>query len=82
MEYHYTELKTEKTNTKTNYIAASEILRANGLTPYKYCTKKYRYMQPTVYIFNADGEKIGFIQENVNKDKAALLTTYKKMELN
>ncbi|HGJ5856152.1 hypothetical protein [Arsenophonus nasoniae] len=79
MKYYYLVLDTEKTNTQTNYRSASKILRANGLTPFKYCTQKSRYMQPTVFIFNADGEKLGFIQESVS-GSPAFLTTYKKMK--
>lgn len=79
MKYYYTQLTTEKTNTQANYIAASKILRKNNLIPYQYQTKKYPYMQTTVYILNCAGEKLGFIQESIS-GTPALLTTYKKMK--
>jgi hypothetical protein len=78
MKYYYSELKTEKTNTQENYCSASDILKRNGLFPFSYKSKKYPYMQTTVYIFSREGEKIGFIQESVS-GTPALLTTYKKM---
>lgn len=37
---------------------------------------KLDYLQTTVFFLNQEGEKIGFIQGNVNDEKPALLTLY------
>ncbi|WP_336845276.1 hypothetical protein [Providencia rettgeri] len=79
MKYSHLLLDTEKTNTQKNYNSANKILRASGLIPFKYLIQKNSNKQPTIFIFDADGKELGFIQEGFS-GSPALLTTYKKMK--
>ncbi|EAU0146518.1 hypothetical protein IRL25_004682 [Salmonella enterica] len=76
MTYQYIELAVKTTTAKSNINAAINILKELNLNPAKMRKMKLDYLQTTVYFYNPEGEKIGFIQGNVNNEKPALLTLY------
>ncbi|EAA6844258.1 hypothetical protein DRX19_25350 [Salmonella enterica subsp. enterica] len=76
MTYQYIELVVKTTTAKSNINAAINILKELNLNPEKMRKMKLDYLQTTVFFLNQEGEKIGFIQGNVNDEKPALLTLY------
>ncbi|EBW6363815.1 hypothetical protein DPU24_24015 [Salmonella enterica subsp. enterica serovar Oranienburg] len=76
MAYQYIELAFKTTTAKQNILDSVKILKEKNLSPAKMKKAKYDYLQTTVYFYNADDERIGFIQGNVDNEKPALLTLY------
>lgn len=76
MAYQYIELAFKTTTAKQNIREAVKILKEMNLSPAKMRKAKYDYLQTTVYFYNSDDERIGFIQGNVDNEKPALLTLY------
>lgn len=76
MTYEYIELVVKTTTAKSNINAAINILKELNLNPAKMRKMKLDYLQTIVFFLNQEGEKIGFIQGNVNDEKPALLTLY------
>lgn len=76
MTYQYIELVVKTTTAKSNINAAINILKELNLNPAKMRKMKLDYLQTTVFFLNQEGEKIGFIQGNVNDEKPALLTLH------